>query len=154
MSILYLILTLFHSVQKLTGKSVFWRNRLIFLILTSKLHYSNCLSFRNMIIVQRFSFTSMTKAEMCNRNICLYFDYDYDWIIKKKVRLRLRLRLVVNYAKNRLRLRLCNRLVIDWKSIAFSIKLKNLEWFFIKYQKSLGYIKVRPFLFYSQLNKI
>ena len=24
------------------------------------------------------------KTEMCNRKICLYFDYDYDWVVKKK----------------------------------------------------------------------
>jgi CCR4-NOT transcriptional regulation complex NOT5 subunit len=32
-------------------------------------------------------FASVRKAfatEMCNRNICLRFDYDYDWMIKKK----------------------------------------------------------------------
>jgi CCR4-NOT transcriptional regulation complex NOT5 subunit len=26
----------------------------------------------------------MFNPEMCNRNICLRFDYDYDWMIKKK----------------------------------------------------------------------
>ncbi len=44
---------------------------------------------------------------------------------------------VVNYAKNRLRLRLCNRLVIDWKSIAFSIELKIWNDFY-KISKELG----------------
>ena len=40
---------------------------------------------------------------------------------------KLRMARIVNYSKNRLRLRLCNRLVIDWESITFSIKLKKLE---------------------------
>jgi hypothetical protein len=45
---------------------------------------------------------------MCNRKICL--DFDYGWIIKKKS----------DYDND-------YDCVIDCKSIAFSIKLKNLE---------------------------
>ena len=48
---------------------------------------------------------------MCNRNICLDFDYDYDWVSKKKS---------------------------DYDYDCLWIMLKKFGMIFIKYQKSLA----------------